>query len=215
MIFPAATGGGYRRINHQWPCQPAQPFAIGDIFHKGDNIKTSRARKQPGSQEQHLITGGDPGEARALIHKPFYYPKYRSIATQAHPAKAPLGSTVQAGFESLSINSGATIRMQEQYILTISYLPSQVHLPGPAGLREQQLVTQGHGHGHGLVATATVYNDEFAARVALAQILQQRSDALLLVEYGNHEAHTLPQHPGWHQPSSAPPQLLPWPAVQP
>ncbi len=58
--------------------------------------------------------------------------------------------------------------MQEHQVLTGSHPRAQVHLPGPAGFTNQQLVTQGHGLCHGLVATTAIDDDYFTTAVALA-----------------------------------------------
>ena len=51
-------------------CQTTQALAVGDIFHQRYGVKTTSFIKQRLLYKQHLVTGGDRGQARALIHKP-------------------------------------------------------------------------------------------------------------------------------------------------
>ncbi len=50
--------------------QAPQAFAVGDIFHQRYGIKTASFIEQGLLYKQHLVTRGNRGQARALVHKP-------------------------------------------------------------------------------------------------------------------------------------------------
>ena len=100
--------------------------------------------------------------------------------------------------------------MQEAQVIRVGRPSPEVHLRRATGLPDQQARAQRQRDGDGAIDTAAIHHRQLTAGELRAQVGQLPGDARLFVQYRYDKAHS-----GGHYASSAPPQLLPWPAAQP
>lgn len=102
------------------------------------------------------------------------------------------------------------VDMQEQQYVPPGSCGPAVHLPGSTSAACHQFVTEVSNAFKTTILTPTVTDDYFhITGPPLLQFTQQLSEPWTFVE--NRNDHRQPGLPA----QSAPPQLLPWPAVQP
>ena len=163
-------------------------------------------------QEQHLVTGGDRGQPRALVDKPFNDAKHAARDRSGEPGRSPRGAAAPGNGSKSRRQARAGNRRAGS---TDNPLWRPCH-PGSSGAARPRAPSSNWSHsGMASVtvssATAAVHHDQFAAGKALAQVAQQVGDmspASFSTGMTKADARS-------HQASSAPPQLLPCPAVQP
>ena len=97
--------------------------------------------------------------------------------------------------------------MQEEQVAARGGPATEVHLPSPPLLANEQLTAACKNMGDSVIITAPVHHQALRQRKTLGESSQQATDTVTLVEHRDNKADAATQ--------SAPPQLLPCPAVQP
>jgi hypothetical protein len=186
-----------------------------NIFHKGNWRETPGGIESGTCDEQRLITCGNAGQARAQVHHGSdqrKQPTRIKAYVKASPDAAGARKAIKK--EGVRIIRKTGIRVQEQKNLAKRNRATGIHLHCATARCDANVIGKRTGAGRRGIAAPSVHDDHFSAtRLIRLQRRQCFLDICGLVQHRHDDRQSRAAHSAAS--FKAPPQLEPWPAVQP